>query len=317
MKATLIIASILLVAGLILGVVGLTLNGFDFEEMNTMKRIQNTYVIEDTFSHIAIEASIAKIEIVPATDGVCRVDCEEKDKLYFTVSVSGDTLCIDLVNDAKWYDFIGVNAGNVSATVYLPEQAYASLRVNNSTGNTTVQSGITFESATVENTTGAFRFSGNVTNALSAKVSTGSLALTNATVGGNLTLESSTGSIQISNVSVGGKISLETATGSAKMSTVTCDTLTLVYKTGSTTLTDVTVNGHAEIKGTTGSLRFERLAAATVKAEASTGSIKGTLAHEMIVFAHSSTGSVDTPRGTQGGTCEFETSTGGIEIAFS
>lgn len=316
MKTTLIIASILLVAGLILGVVGLALNGFDFEEMNTMKRIQNTYVIEDTFSHIAIEASIAKIEIVPATDGVCRMDCEEKDKLYFTVSVSGDTLCIDLVNDAKWYDFIGVNAGNVSATVYLPESAYASLSIQNSTGSASVASGFTFGSATVKSTTGSLRFSGNVTGDLNAKLSTGTLTLTDAAVGGNLTMEGSTGSIEISNVSVGGTLNVETDTGSTKMNAVTCDTLRLVYDTGSATLTDVVANGHAEIKGSTGSLCFERLGAASIKAKTSTGSIKGTLRDEMTVFAHSSTGSVDVPRGTQGGICELETSTGSIHVSF-
>ena len=316
MKAALIIASILLVAGLILGVVGLTLNGFDFEEMNTMKRIQNTYVIEDAFSHIAIEASIAKIEIVPATDGICRVDCEEKDKLYFTVSVSGDTLCIDLVNGTKWYDFIGVNAGNVSATVYLPESAYASLSIKNSTGTASVASGFTFGSATIKSTTGSLRFSGNVTGDLNAKLSTGTLTLTDAAVGGNLTMESSTGSIKISSVSVGGTLNVETDTGSVKMNTVTCATLEMKYETGSVTLTDVLASEKMEIDGSTGSLRFERADAPTIKVDTSTGSVRGTLRSEKIFYAKSSTGSVNVPRGTQGGICEIETRTGSIDITI-
>lgn len=316
MKIALIIACALIVLGLVIGIIGLALIGFNFKEMSTMKTVENTYTVAQPFSHIAIEASIAKIEIAPATDGICRVDCEENDKLYFTVSVSGDTLCIDLVDGTKWYDFIGVNAGNVSATVYLPESAYASLSIKNSTGAASVASGFTFGSATIKSTTGSLRFSGNVTGDLNAKLSTGTLTLTDAAVGGNLTMESSSGSIKTSNVSIGGTLNVETDTGSVKMNTVTCATLEMKYETGSVTLTDVLASEKMEIDGSTGSLRFERADAPTIKIETSTGSVRGTLRSEKIFYAKSSTGSVNVPRGTQGGICEIETSTGSIDITI-
>ncbi len=316
MKIALMIACILLTVGLIVGIVGLALNGFDFEGMNTMNAVENTYVIEDTFSHIDVDSSVAKIEILPATDGVCRVDCKEKDRLYFSVTVAEDTLRIGLVRDMKWYHHIGVNTDNVSATVYLPESAYASLSVKNTTGSTTVVSGFTFGSVTVENTTGSLHFSGNVTGDLAAKVSTGSLKLTDVTVGGNLTLDSSTGSVTLGNVSAGGVLALETNTGSVKMNGVTCATLKMEYDTGSVTLTDIMASERIKIDGSTGALRFARMDAPHIKIETSTGSVKGTLRSEKIFHATSSTGSVNVPRGTQGGICEIETSTGSIDVTI-
>ncbi len=314
MKNALIIASILLAVGLVVGVVGFALNGFHFKNINTTNTVENTHVIKDAFSHVAVDSSVGNIEFLPATDGACRVDCTETEKLYFTVTVENDTLFIKLVRDMKWYDYIGINVDNASATVYLPEAAYASLSVKNSTGSTTVASGFTFSSAEFENTTGALHFSGNVTGALTAKVSTGSLTLENAVVGGAVTLESSTGSIKLDNVTVGGMLELEVNTGSVKMSSVTCATLEMEYDTGSVTLTDVLASERMDIDGGTGSLRFERADAPNIKVETSTGSVKGTLRSEKIFYAKSSTGSVNVPRGTKGGICEIETSTGSIDI---
>lgn len=296
MKIALIIACALVVLGLVIGIIGLALIGFNFKEMSTVKTVENTYTIAQPFSHVRISSSIGSLEIRPATDGVCRLECVETAKLYYTHTLENDTLCITLTNDMKWSDYIGINTASARAVLYLPDAAYASLCVENSTGSTKVENGLTFGSVMLRGSTGTLSFSASVTETLD--------------------ITSSTGSIKISSVSVGGTLNVETDTGSVKMNTVTCATLEMKYETGSVTLTDVLASEKMEIDGSTGSLRFERADAPTIKVDTSTGSVRGTLRSEKIFYAKSSTGSIDVPRGTQGGICEIETSTGSIHITI-
>ena len=316
MKIALIVAGILLIVGLVLGVVGLATNGFNFKEINTMETVENTYTITEPFSHVAIDSSIGAVELRPATDGICRLVCKEGEKLYFVSDVEGDTLCVQLIKDMKWYDFISFGNLDVSAVLYLPEATYTSLRIKNSTGSVTVANGFTFDSAEIKNNTGSLHFFCNVQKDLKLEVDTGSLKAENVTVGGNFTLDSDTGSVALDTVTVGGELTLETNTGSVQMNNVTCAVLDAEYSTGGVTLTDVLASEKMEIDGSTGSLRFTRMGAPTIKIETSTGSVHGTLRGEMVVYATSSTGAIDVPRGTQGGLCEIETSTGNIKITF-
>ena len=296
MKIALIIACALVVLGLVIGIIGLALIGFNFKEMSTVKTVENTYTIAQPFSHVRISSSIGSLEIRPATDGVCRLECVETAKLYYTHTLENDTLCIMLTNDMKWPDYIGINTASARAVLYLPDAAYASLCVESSTGSTKVENGLTFGSVMLRGSTGTLSFSASVTETLD--------------------ITSSTGSIKISSVSVGGTLNVETDTGSVKMNTVTCATLEMKYETGSVTLTDVLASEKMEIDGSTGSLRFERADAPIIKVDTSTGSVRGTLRSEKIFYAKSSTGSIDVPRGTQGGICEIETSTGSIHITI-
>ena len=318
MKIALLIAGILLAVGLILGVIGLAFHGFNFKEISMMKSIENSYVVSESFSHIAIESSIGNVEILPATDGVCRVDCKEKEQLYFTVNVANDTLCITLIKNAKWYHFIGVNGAHTSATVYLPEGVYASLDIKNTTGNVTISTKSTFDNVTMKSSTGSTTIENvTVNNALSLESSTGSRHLINVNVGGNLTMQTTTGSLSLKDVNVGGTVKIKKSTGGTNMNSVTCESLHLTYASGGATLANVVASGHMEIEGSTGSLRFECADAASIKIKTSTGSIKGTLRTEKIFLASSSSGSINVPHSTSGGVCEIQTSTGSIHLELA
>ena len=316
MKIALIIACALIVLGLVIGIIGLALIGFNFKEMSTVKTVENTYTVAQPFSHVRISSSIGSLEIRPATDGVCRLECVETAKLYYTHTLENDTLCVTLTNNMRWFDYIGINTASARAVLYLPDAAYASLCVENSTGSTKVENGLTFGSVMLRGSTGALSFSADVTETLDVTGSTGSVTLENTTVGGDLTLKSSTGSVTLCNVTVGGKLVMETGTGSAKLKNVHCKTLTTTHGSGSTTLTDVVASERIDVTGSTGSVTLARIDAPTIKIRTETGSVRGSLRGEKVVLATSKTGSIDVPRGTQGGICEIETSTGSIHITI-
>ena len=69
-----------------------------------------------------------------------------------------------------------------------------------------------------------------------------------------------------------------------------------------------------DIKCTTGSVHFDHSDASDIKVKTTTGGVKGTLLSDKIFFTKSSTGSINVPKSTTGGTCDLETTTGSIKI---
>ena len=57
--------------------------------------------------------------------------------------------------------------------------------------------------------------------------------------------------------------------------------------------------------------------AANITVKTDTGSIKGTILTEKIIFAKADTGSVKVPESVTGGKCNLTTDTGSIKISYS
>ena len=79
-------------------------------------------------------------------------------------------------------------------------------------------------------------------------------------------------------------------------------------------LKDVLASVDFSIQTSTGDVSLDRCDAQSIKIETSTGDVRGNLKSEKIFFTHTSTGKVNVPKTTSGGTCEITTSTGDIEI---
>lgn len=290
---TIIVASSLLVAGIIIGFVGLTIIGFDWKKLSTYTIVVNTHEISDAFDKIHVDTDTTDVSFVLSEDGQCKVVCEENEKATHIAAVREGVLTVTLTDERKWYDFIGINIDRTSITVYLPEATYASLSAETNTGDIELSESLSF---------------GNVT--LSAD--TGDI-ICYASVTGKLDAETNTGHIKIENVSVG-SMDLEVNTGKVKLSHVSCTHITAQTDTGDMTLIDVTAGETMRLTADTGDVTFDGCDAAEIHVKTSTGDISGTLRSEKIFFAESSTGKVDVPKSMNGGKCEMSTSTGDIHI---
>lgn len=333
-KIFLISAAGMIVAGLIIAIVSMAFVKFDFTQLDTQDWQTNTYEIEEEFENIEIHGSETDVKLLPATDGVCKVVCTENDTIYNEIEVTENTLSIIRVDKSKKHVFVSVEFEQPETTVYLPEQVYVKLLIENSSGDIEIPEGFIFEEATVENTSGKITFYADVNGILSAKSSSGGVRVGNNTIG-SLSAVASSGAASVRTATVKEDVSVETSSGIILIEELACAKLRVKNSSGSINLSDVKaeelegenssgeircnnvmVAGDMKLSNTSGGMELGGCDAANLQLSSTSGSIKGTLLTEKIFVADATSGSVDVPKTTSGGMCEVTTTSGSIKMSI-
>lgn len=353
-KIAIIVAVSMIAVGLISIVGSLALVQFDATKLNTMEWETKTYAVEDSFTNISIQGGDATVSLVPATDGKCKVVCTENEVIYDKVEVVDNTLTIERVDESQWYHNIGVHFGEIQVTVYLPEDAYEVLFINNTSGRIDVPGDFTFEEAEVVNSSGKINFMADVDGALkventsggiyvgdnsveslSVKGTSGSIEVINVVATGdvevngssggigvskvecaNLSAANTSGSLRLSEIVATGDVNVEGTSGGVHLEDVECANLTGSNSSGKINCTDVNASGNINLENSSGGIALEACDAESLKLSATSGSIRGTLLTEKIFQADATSGSVDVPKTTSGGVCEVTTTSGSIKMSI-
>lgn len=288
----LIVAASLVLLGSCLFVVTMSIIKWDFSVLG-VKNVTNEHAISEDFTSISVNTDTADVTFLPSEDESCRVVCVEPQKLSHSVTVVDSVLKIEEVDSRAWYEHISIFSRPTGITVYLPRSEYASLCVKATTSDVKVASGFTFEGIDVSVSTGDIDLEG---------ISTGALKLS-----------ASTGKISAKSVSCT-DVSVKVTTGTVCLKDVSCKSLTSSGGTGDITLTNVVASESFSIERSTGDVKLEDCDASTLNVKTRTGDVRGTLLTEKIFFTNTSTGKVDVPRCTSGGSCDISTTTGDIAI---
>lgn len=293
-KIWLITAASLVVVGLIIFASVMTVYGWDFTKLSTVKYETNTYEINEEFTNLSINVSTEDITFVPSEDGKCKIVCVEETNLKHTFKVEDKTLTIDKDNERKWYEYIGINIGRTEITVYLPQGEYGVLSVKASTGDVSMTKDFGFES-------------------IDFSVSTGDICVRNISAE-SLELSVSTGDIAVSDVSCEGDINIKVTTGESFLTDIKCKNLISKGSTGEISLRDVIADEKFALERSTGDIEFENCDADEIYIITDTGDVSGSLLSEKVFITRTDTGDIDVPKSTNGGRCEITTDTGDIEI---
>lgn len=251
-----LLAVILIAAGLILGTVGLWDADFDFTKLSAQQLTANIHNIDEDFTKISIDTDISNVELVLSKDGTCQVWCLEEVNYFHKVSVEEGTLTITTQDDRKWYEHIGVRFADFhSITLWLPEEVYEELTITCRTADVKIAKDFKFDWADIQTTTGDIRWLGSMVNALSLTVSTGDITVKD-TICDALTAETSTGDIRL-------------------------------HTTG--------VSKHLLAKTGTGDVQFDHFNARSMKVKTGTGDVAGTLLSNMFFITQTDTGTVRVP----------------------
>lgn len=312
-KIWLISAALFVLIGCIIFGVVMSMLKWDFSKLSTGKYETNHYVIEEQFKNISIETDTADLIFISSADGQCRVECFEETKAKHSVSVENEELVIRVVNKKAWYDFIGFFFHSPKVTVYLPDDAYASLFIDADTGDVTIPGDFRFSNIGISLSTGNVECLASVSGFLKIKSSTGDIHVSKVSAD-TLNLSATTGNITVSNVLCEEDVLLEVSTGKTVLTEVKCKNLVSNGSTGNLVLQNVMAAGAFTLERSTGSIRFEGSDAAEIYAKTDTGNITGTLLSDKVFIATSDTGKVDVPKTVSSGKCEFTTDTGNIVI---
>lgn len=312
-KTWLIIAASLVVLGAAIFVISMASVGWDFTKLSTGNYETNTYDITEEFADISIKTDTADIVFMPSDDGKCKVSCYEESKVKHSVSVVDGVLTVDTVDARKWYDHIGINFGSPKITVYLPEGEYASLEIDESTGDIEIPSAFNFEDINISVSTGDVKCYASAKEDVKIKASTGDIRVKNISAG-SLNISVSTGDVAVSNATITGNITIGVSTGEVYLTDVACNSLISTGSTGDISLKNVIATEEFSIKRSTGDVKFDRSNAAEIFVKTDTGDVKGSLLTDKVFIIKTDTGRVDVPKTTIGGICEITTDTGDISI---
>lgn len=312
-KVWLITAASLAVLGLLIFTGVMTVYGWDFSKLGTVKYTTNLCKVSGDFEKISIDTETTEIEFLPSEDGQCRISFFETEKVKHSATVREGTLVIDTVDERKWYDSIGIFWETPKMTVYLPQEKYSSLVIDIATGDIEIPADFVFESIRISGGTGDVKCLASVSDALEIELSTGDIELRNISAG-VLDLSVTTGEIELDAVSCRGDVRIGVSTGDAELDRVSCKNFTSDGSTGDLTLKNVVASEGLTVRRSTGDVRFEHSDAAEISVKTSTGSVTGILLTEKIFKTDTSAGRVRVPQTTGGGKCEIVTSTGNIEI---
>ena len=273
-KLWVLLAAFLIALGMILFSFAMQKNSWDFTKLGTKSFVTQSYEIREDFHSVSLHTDTADITFSPSEDGKCKVICLEEEKIQYLVKVMDDTLTIKPLDRRNWYDLIEISFASPKITVFLPEDAYKSIRVWEETGD------ILLENITAE----------------------------------SLDLSTSTGDITVSDVICKNDARIHVSTGKTDLTDLQCKNLNSEGDTGDITINSVIATEKCSIERDTGDIKLINSDAGEFSLETDTGSITGTILSEKIFLAESDTGFIDVPKSTTGGICKVETDTGNIKL---
>ncbi len=312
-KGRWIVAAIsLFLVGSVLFVGGMTMLGWNFRKLSTVKLVTNTHTIEQEFKGISVVTDSADVEFV-ASDKA-SVICTEQKKFPHSVVVEDGILVIKVNSDKKWYDEIGINFTTPKITVNIPKGEYEALFAEVSTGDVVLPDDFTFRKVEIDGSTGDVECGSTLGDA-KIFVSTGDIILNNTTAN-NLDLSVSTGDIKLADITCK-TLNLSLSTGDVKLDGVECENLSSKGRTGNVFLENVIAAKTLKVKNTTGGVKLKDCDAGEIYITVTTGDVKGNLLSQKAFVTKAGTGRIDVPKTVTGGRCEITTTTGDIKITVT
>lgn len=309
-----IIASALIVAGLVVFAVAFAISGADFKGLTLQKYEANTYEIDEKFENVSIKNIVGDIAFVPSVGKECKVVINEDIKLNYSARVENGTLVIDYEDTRQWFDYINFfNFETGYIKLYLPMETYKTLQIVTSTGDVKIPSDFTFDSIKIDGGTGDVECRASSAGLTEIKLSTGDIEIENASFGA-LRLTVSTGEVDAEGIMCSGELYLKVSTGEAELDGINCTSFVSEGSTGHLDLSRVVATGKFDIKRSTGDVRMTRCDASELYIKTGTGNVTGSLLSEKIFITETSTGNIRVPSSVSGGRCEIKTSTGDIKI---
>ena len=311
----LLIATLLLIAALVIFGITMSMFKWDFKKLSTEKYETNTHEISDTVNAVILNTSTADIFFAPSEDGVLRIECYENAKEKHAVSVEDGTLKIERENEKNWFDYIGFSFASPKIKVYLPASEYDALRIDADTSDVEISEGLSIKSIDISVSTGDVFCYSSASETIRIETSTGDISLENV-LANNLDLTVSTGRISATDVLCENDVSIVVSTGKSILTNVSCNSLISRGSTGDISLTNVIAKEKFSIIRSTGDVEFKNSDAREIYVETDTGDVEGSLLTSKIFVIETSTGDKDVPKSTEGGICEITTSTGDIKITI-
>lgn len=314
MKKARIIALILAFGFVVAGGVLLAL-GLSFAEDTPPESalVQQEILIQDSFENIQINTKDCDVTFVPYRgDADAHIVIRTQERVHHSAQVADNTLRIEMQDERKWTDYIGIYTESMEMTVYLPESRYDSLHITTDTGDIKLPSPLSAKELLLRSNTGDIWCEGTVADSLDCMTDTGDITVRSGDAI-CINLHTVSGDMDISGV-VAEELHLVTDTGETIAQDTTVQAFSFNGSTGDVELEDIWARDYLQVFTDSGDVQIDNSDAGTVNIETSTGDVSGQFLTPKWFDAHSNTGRVSVPQGREGGECRIQTDTGNIRF---
>ena len=200
------------------------------DQLAAIKFVETTHIIEEPFTKLNIRTVNSSIEILPSPDGVCRIVCDDNEKLYHNVSVTesvqGVQLNINQQDDWQWYEMLyGLyRTEDIRLRIYLPESEYELLHAASTDGDITVAPDFQFQTVYTHASSGNTMLTALKADYLTADTVSGDLVLRNIEAEVDIYAQNASGFIQAEYVTAP-NITVSSSSGGTVLDHVSADYL--------------------------------------------------------------------------------------------
>ena len=325
-----IVALISILIGGGLFVIGMSLNNWNFANLDNSKYVNNTYELEEDFINFDIDTDTADIELIESTEN--KIEIFDKQEALYTVKVEENTLKVTLNNTINHINFFNFKTPKIS--IYLSNVNYELLDIKEDTGDIRIPTDFSFKNVNIDLNTGDTYLNCKVTDSISIKTDTGYTSL-NGIETNSINISSSTGDITLKEISVK-NIKIIIDTGRVKLTSVLSENIDVKLSTGDLIIenvgcltsfvskastgdmkaTSLKVGGKLHVERNTGDVNLKEVLAGEIYIKTSTGRVTLSVLESMVFYTKTNTGDVDVPKSTTGNLCEIYTDTGDIKVTI-
>ena len=313
-KITLLVASILLVTGLMICAAALASEDHSVFQWNTEEFEVNTQTITEAFSNIRIHTAEADIRLMPATDGVCRVEHPESKYTGYDIIVQDGLLAIEYRNTRKWYQFkIDFYVPNREVRVYLPQSQYDALMLHTASGDIAVDLGVAYQTAKFSTASGDIACHAKVAESCDIQTASGTILLHDTGTVGSVHIGSASGDCTVTNLE-SGSFYMKSTSGDAVLTNIAAEDFTAHTVSGEMRLSNC-LGQKMSLECTSGDIQFVNCDGKDITITTVSGDVEGSFASPKLFESHTTSGDISLPRSeATDSRCTVKTTSGDVEI---
>lgn len=311
-KKLLLLSLIFIISGCALFTVIIANNKWNFTELFETSQFETKeHEVNESFSNITINADTADIDFV-LNEEVNKVVCYEDSKMTHDVSVSNDTLNINVNNNKEPLDYFFINFKTPKIKIYLNTNSIKNLTIDSRTGDIHLSKDLVIENADITLTTGDVHSYSLIQNQATFEADIGDITVKNLDCN-NLSITTTSGDISLYESKIKEDLTLNSSTGEQKLNTIECKNLQSNGTTGDLEMRNVFTE-IMNISRTTGDVNIRQSDATNIHIFTDTGDVYCYFLSEKTFDVHSQTGDIKRPKSKGDEVCEVKTVTGDITI---
>lgn len=304
-------AAILLIAAAVLGGCVLLSGNFDFDKLGVDKYEKAEYICAEPVTAINVIDSDQDIEILPSTDGTCRIEYMYGEYDNYDISLENGLLSVERNRKFRFglFDF----GFDRAMRIYLPEGEYEYLSVDSASGDISV-SGCNATDITLEAASGDISAKNCSADSFSLNASSGEISVVNCDAG-SIALGATSGDIEAQGMIAAEKLTVNSASGDIEVKNCNAAEMEFSAASGDVEIAGITVFDQLMIDTASGDVDFRRADAGSIYVHAASGDVYGSVVKPMLYETDSASGDVNIPVPMRdAGICRIETASGDITI---